>query len=195
MRVGQRGADVAVVGVGFDGGKTRRSCRFALFGGGGGLLDESGQILAIRFGLLDERVRIELIEGRVRRVVGEIEALRQGQANGARESQLVFFERILGRDQLLLERLIVDAGTQLVEQRRRACLVIVHGLIERNLGGGYLRLNAADFGLVGEHQQIGVADSEHNQVARVLGGQLRGGKVVPRGKIVAQRIERRPATR
>ena len=72
--------------------------------------------------------------------------------------------------------------------------MIGHSLIERDFRGGYLRLYTAHFGLVGQHQQIGVPHREHDQVARVLRRQLRGGKVVPRGQIIAQRchIHHRP---
>jgi hypothetical protein len=38
----------------------------------------------------------------------KVEALRQGQADGARQRQLVFLERILGHDQLLLQALVID---------------------------------------------------------------------------------------
>ncbi len=66
--------------------------------------------------------------------------------------------------------------------------MIGDGLIERNLRGSNLRLDTADLGFVGQHQQIGVAHGEHNQIARIFRRQLRGGKVVARGKIVAQRL-------
>ena len=67
MRMRQRGADVAVVGVGLNGGETRGRSRFALVRCGRGLLDQRSEIFAIGFGLLDECVGIELVKGRVGR--------------------------------------------------------------------------------------------------------------------------------
>ena len=90
----------------------------------------------------------------------EVEALREGETDGASEGGLVFLERVLRRDQLLFERLVIDAGAQLIEERRRAGLVIRDRLIERDFCCCDLRLNARDVGLVGENEEVGIADGQ-----------------------------------
>jgi len=72
-----------------------RRCSLALVFRGFCLLEQCGKVFAIGVGLANGGVDIELIEGRVGRMVGEIERLRKRQADGAREGQLVFFESIL----------------------------------------------------------------------------------------------------
>ena len=124
-------------------------------------------------GPADRRIHIHLVEGRIGRLVGQREALRQGQADGAGQGQLVFFQRVAGHNQLLLQRLVIHAGAQLIEQRRGARLVVGDRLVERNLGGSHLRFHAGDSSFVGQRQQVGVADRQHHQFLRVFGRKLR----------------------
>ena len=65
-----------------------------------------------------------LVECRVRRLVSQIELLRQRQPDGARQRQLVLLKGVLGHNQLLLQRLIIHARPQFVEQRRSSGVVI-----------------------------------------------------------------------
>ena len=45
--------------------------------------------------------------------LGQVEILRQRQADSAGQGQLVFFQCVLRNDQLLLDRLVIHAGPQL----------------------------------------------------------------------------------
>ncbi len=112
-------------------------------------------------------------------------------------ASLSFSRAFCGHNQLLLQGLVIHPRPQLVQQRRRARLVIGNRLVERNFGRGHLRFHARDLGLIGQHQQIGIAHGQHHQFPRVLRRELRGGKVVARGQVVAQRvhIHQRPAQR
>ena len=96
MRVLKVHADVAVVSVEGECGKAIGGGCLALVFRGFCLLEQCGKVFTIGVGLANCGVDIELIEGRVGRMVGEIERLRKRQADGAREGQLVFFESIFG---------------------------------------------------------------------------------------------------
>ena len=72
VRVGQRRADVAVIGVCLNGWQPRRCRRLALFGRCRGFLHQRRQVLAIGLGLLHQLFRIQIVEGRVGRLVRQM---------------------------------------------------------------------------------------------------------------------------
>ena len=133
-------------------------------------------------------VDIQLVEGRKRNLVYQVELLRQRQADGARQRQPVFFERVLVHDQLLLQSLIINPGAQLIEQRRGPCLVHVDRLVERNLGRRHLGSCSGDKGFIGQHQEIGVAHRQHHHLACIFSRQLRGVEVVARRQVISDRV-------
>ena len=188
-------ANVAVIAGEGERGQPVGRGRLALLLGRLGLLHHRGQIFAVGVGLANGLVHIDLVEGRIRRLVGQREALRQRQPDGPRQGQLVLFQSIPRHNQLLLQRLIIHAGAQLIQQRRGAGLMVGNRLVERNLRRGHLRFHAGHAGLIGQRQQVGIAHHQHHQFARILSRQLSGGKVVPRGQVVAQRghIDQRPS--
>ena len=91
-------ADVAVIAVKFEGGQPVGGGRFALLLGCFGLLHHRGQVFAVGVSFADGLIHVDLIEGRVGRLVGQREALLERQADGSRQSQLVFFQSVPGHN-------------------------------------------------------------------------------------------------
>ena len=124
MRVRQRGADIAVVTVEFKRWKPSCGDSLALLFCRLGLLQQGCKILAVGMCLADRGIDVDLIEGCVGHLVGQGKALRERQADGTRQGELILLERVVGHDQLLLERLRIHTGTQFIEQRRGSSLMV-----------------------------------------------------------------------
>ncbi len=176
--------DVAVVAAEAGGGI------LAGFGGGlrrAGGLDGLGcglEVFAGLQGLSECGGGIGLIEGGVGDRIGEAEVLVEREADGAGEGQPVLGELVGGGDEGLLLVLVVDLGAEDVEAGAGAGVVGGGGLIERDLGGGEFGVDGFDAGLIGDAEEIGVADGEDDEVAGIIGGELGAGEVVLGGDVV-----------
>ncbi len=197
MRVRQRRSNIAVVAIELQHRQPVRGSRLALLLGRLHLLHHRRQILPVGVRLANCRLHIQLVKRCVRGLVCQVEALRQRQPDGARQRQFVLLQRIPRHNQLLLQRLVIHLRPQLVQQRRGARLVVRGCLVQRDLRRRHLRFHAAYLCLVGNHQQVRISHRQHHHVARVVCRELRGAKVVPRRKVVSQRlhVHQRPAQR
>ena len=107
-------------------------------------------------------------ERRVGRFVGQFELLPGREPDDAPESELLNRIIVLRLNELLLARFQFHFRTQAVDFWRRAGFHLVGGLIEKRLRGVHLRGEAFDARGIGDRLQIGVADGEDDQIARVL---------------------------
>src|SRR6185312_15204397 len=81
VRVSYVHTDIPVVAIEFHSGIARSGGRFALLLSGRGLFDQRGQIFAVVFRLLDQRLRIEIVERGIRNLICKIESLLERQPN------------------------------------------------------------------------------------------------------------------
>ena len=86
----------------------------------------------------------------------------------------------------MLLALVIDLGAEDVEAGAGAGFVVVGGLVEGELGVIELGVDGCDAGLVGDTEEVGVADGEDDEVAGILGGELGGLKVVLGGHVLLE---------
>ena len=119
---------------------------------------------------LQSLINGDALERLVGRLVRQFEFLPGSQTDHARYGQLLDGEVVLCLNQLLLPGLELYLGAQAVDVRRSARSHLVRCLIVERLRRIDLRLRRFDAGLVGDGLQIGIADGEHNEIARVFVG-------------------------
>ncbi len=100
--------------------------------------------------------------------VHEQEALPQGQADGAGEGQLLLGRVLLGHDQPLAERLLLDLGPQHLDPRPEARGLAVPGHGEKRLRGVELCAGGGDPALTGDRLQVELPADQHHEVARAM---------------------------
>ena len=104
--------------------------------------------------------------------IGQPEVLIERKADGAGQGELVLREVVLRGDQALLLVLVVHLGAEHVEAGAGAGVVGGYCLIERDLRGCEFGIDGFDAGCVCDAEQIGIADGEDDEVARIFGGEL-----------------------
>ena len=105
---------------------------------------------------------------RVGLCVGDHKLLARRQANHSSQSQLVFANLILLRDQLLLFLLQLHASAKHIDRRGRAGAFLISGTAVDRLVGFHLRPQGLNPGRTGNYQQIGVGHGLHHQIASIL---------------------------